>query len=200
MPYARLVRLSCIFALALAVIPLAGCPEEKAAQSRATTAAETSRANAATLRADAAMLPDTDSRKVLALNAADQLDRVANELTLGVSQGTKAAASDKGNADIASTIGNAIPVPWVGTAVTGVVAGLLGIQSQRRGKALDEKTDEADAVNAQAAALIHSFEAAKTVPAFAAALPQAAPLINAIQNSVPGTRALVDDAQKVFGT
>lgn len=192
----RSLRASALIALCLFVPCLiGGCPQEEQAQSRAQITISHSRDDAATLRAQAAQLPDSDPRKTVALNTADLLDQAANNLLLGINSGKAAAANDKGNSDIASAVGNAIPVPWVGTAVTGVVAGLLGIQSQRRGKKLDEQTDEAESLRAQAQAVIHSIEAAKVLPAFKSALVEAAPLLNAVQSTAPGTKSLVDSTQ-----
>ncbi len=198
-PIGRLIFLSSTLTMVLLFAALCGgCPQEDVAVSRAQHTVVSARDDAAQLRAAAMVLPDGDPRKANALAAADHLDAAANDLLTGVANNKRAADADRSNTDLAQTIGNAIPVPWVGTAVAAAVAAYSGIKASNRGKALDAKTDEADTLDAQAKALIHSFEAAKSVPAFAQALPSAAPLIDAVQSTVPGTKALVDSTQKAL--
>lgn len=182
--------------LLVGICPLiGGCPDQATAEARASTTITASRNDAAEARRVAAQLPDSDSRKRDLLQAADYLDAAANSLSFGVDTAHKSIQSNDEYAKTGKAIGDLIPVPWVGTAVGAGLTTLFAALNSRTSKKLDDQTTETEAARARMNAIITSIQAGTSNPEFASALSKVAPILNAVQASIPGTKEAVDAVQ-----
>ncbi len=189
-----LILTTCI--LMVGICPLiGGCPDQATAEARASATVTASRNDAAEARRVALQLPDSDPRKKDLLSAADHLDAAANALSFGVDAAHKSIQANDDNSKTGKAIADLIPVPWVGTAAGAVLTAVFAGLNSKTSKKLDDQTTETESERQKVAAIAHSIEAAKSNPTFASALQAVAPILNAVQASVPGTKEAVDAVQ-----
>lgn len=194
----RLYLLLAAQATALAVLlTVPGCdPSPEQADAAISHSISESGKSVSTLRSLAVSLPDGDPNKAALLAFANDIESSAKRLSERTAADKNTDSQFDSSTGWIRDVGKAVPVPGVDSVIAGSLAIWGGLAARKRAGERDKARQDLDARNEQAKALVNSIEAAKSNPSFASALPVVSAILDSVQANVPGTKELVDSAQK----